>query len=575
MDQQQTEQQSERCAWWRGAALYQVYPRSFADGDGDGTGDLAGLRARLPYLAELGVDALWISPWYVSPLADGGYDIADYRDIDPAFGTLAEAELLIAEAHDAGLRIVVDLVPNHCSDRHPWFRAALAAGPGSPERAHFHFRPGLGEEGELPPNDWRSHFGGPAWQRVAEPDGRPGEWYLHLFAPEQPDWNWENPEVRAEFASVLRFWLDRGVDGFRIDVTDHLVKEAGLPDSAGHHGHPDPWRDQDGVHAVYRDWRAITDGYPGERMFVAELWETDPGRFCRYLRPDELHAAFNFALLRAPWAAEDYRQVIDATFAAHAPVGAPPTWVLSNHDTTRQVTRFGRADTGYGFDRARRHGLPVDLALGTRRARAAALLVLALPGGVYVYQGDELGLWEVESIPDELRQDPVWLRTGGADRGRDGCRVPLPWGGSRSPFGFGPEGSVPWLDVQPAAWKDLSVAAQSGTAGSQLELYRAALRLRRAHPCPDDSAVHWLPSPARVLDFTRSADFRCLVNFGPEPVPLPVDGEPLLASGALTDGPDGPLLPADTAVWLRPASRSAPASVSASASTWTAVPPNG
>ena len=545
--------------WWRGAALYQVYPRSFADGNGDGTGDLAGLRARLPYLAALGVDGLWISPWYVSPLADGGYDVADYRDIDPAFGTLAEAEQLITEAHATGLRIIVDLVPNHCSDQHPWFRAALAAAPGSPERARFHFRPGLGEHGELPPGDWQSHFGGPAWARVTEADGSPGEWYLHMFAPEQPDWNWENPEVRAEFESVLRFWLDRGVDGFRIDVTDHLIKEAGLPDQAGHHGRPDPWRDQEGVHQVYRDWRAVTDSYPGERAFVAELWENDPERFCRYLRPDELHTAFNFALLKAPWDAAEFRQVIDATIATHAPVGAPPTWVLSNHDTTRHVTRYGRADSTYDFDRAARHGLPVDLALGTRRARAAALLTLALPGGVYVYQGDELGLEEIEDIPDELRQDPVWLRTGGVDRGRDGCRGPLPWSGAKPPFGFGADGSQPWLPVQPDSWRELSVDAQSGNPGSVLELYRAALRLRGAHQGLGDGPMDWLPSPEGVLDFTRPGEFRCVVNFGPGPAALPPQPDVLLSSGELATTADGLSLPPDTAVWLRHAPGHAPA----------------
>ena len=547
--------------WWRGAALYQVYPRSFADGNGDGTGDIAGLRSRLPYLVELGVDALWISPWYVSPLADGGYDIADYRDIDPAFGSIDEAEQLIAEAHRAGLRLIVDLVPNHCSDQHPWFLAALASAPGSPERDLFHFRPGRGESGELPPNDWQSHFGGPAWRRVAGVGGVPGEWYLHMFAPEQPDWNWENPAVRNEFESVLRFWLDLGVDGFRIDVTDHLVKEAGLPDSAGHHGHPDPWRDQEGVHEIYRSWRALIDSYPGERMFVAELWENNPARFARYLRPDELQTAFNFPLLKSAWDAAELRGVIDDTLSSHALVGAPPTWVLSNHDTTRHVTRYGRADTTYDFNRARRHGLPVDLALGTRRARAAALLTFALPGGVYVYQGDELGLWEVEDIPDELRQDPTWPRSGHVDRGRDGCRVPLPWSGTRPPFGFStpaadePDGSPPWLDVQPGAWKDLTAAAESGDPGSHLELYRTALRLRRAEPGLGDGPMSWLPSGDQVLDFTRPGGFRCVVNLGPTPVALPGGAELLLASGPLEGSLDSPpeqfLLPTDTAVWLR------------------------
>ena len=542
---------TESQPWWRGAALYQVYPRSFADGNGDGTGDIAGIRSRLPHLVALGVDALWVSPWYVSPLADGGYDIADYRDIDPAFGTLAEAEALIAEVHRAGLRLIVDLVPNHCSDQHPWFRAALAAAPGSPERALFHFRPGRGADGELPPNDWQSHFGGPAWVRTDGPDG---EWFLHMFAPEQPDWNWENPAVRAEFESVLRFWLDLGVDGFRIDVTDHLIKEAGLPDSAGHHGRPDPWRDQEGVHEIYRSWRALADSYDGERMFVAELWENDPVRFARYLRPDELQTAFNFPLLKSAWDAKALRGVIDDILAAHAPVGAPPTWVLSNHDTTRHVTRYGRADTTYGFDRERLFGQPVDLELGTRRARAAALLTFALPGGVYVYQGDELGLEEVEDIPDELRQDPAWLRSGFTDHGRDGCRVPIPWSGEHPPFGFSGDVTTgaeqparPWLDVQPARWAELSTAAETGAQGSHLELYREGLRLRRAEAGLGDGPMRWLPSSDDVLDFARSGDFRCIVNLGPTPVPLPDGASVLLASGPL----NGTLLPTDTAVWLR------------------------
>ncbi|WP_243639250.1 glycoside hydrolase family 13 protein [Streptacidiphilus pinicola] len=538
--------QGQATPWWRSAVIYQVYPRSFADGNGDGTGDVAGLRSRLGHLAGLGVDALWLSPWYVSPLADGGYDVADYRDIDPAFGTLDEAEALIREAHGLGLRVIVDLVPNHCSDQHPWFQAALTAGPGAPERELFHFRAGRGADGELPPNDWPSHFGGPAWSRTAD-----GSWYLHMFAPEQPDWNWEHPEVRAEFLSILRFWLDLGVDGFRIDVTDHLIKEDGLPDTAGHHHDPHPWRDQEGVHEIYRSWRKLLDSYPGERAFVAELWEQDPERFARYLRQDELHTAFNFPLLRSPWDAGSFREVIDATLHAHALVDAPATWVLSNHDTTRHVTRYGRTDTSYDFDRATRHGLPVDLALGTRRARAAALLMLALPGSAYVYQGDELGLWEVEDIPDGLRQDPTWLRSGGVDRGRDGCRVPLPWEGEEQPFGFSPTraSAAPWLDVQPDGWRELSVAAQSGDPASHLELYREALRLRRALPGLGDGPLEWRPSAPKVLEFARTDGFRCVANLGAEPVTLPQDAEVLLASVDLTDG----LLPPDAAAWLREA----------------------
>lgn len=425
--------------WLRSAVVYQIYPRSFADGNGDGVGDLAGIRARLPYLAELGVDAVWISPWYASPMADGGYDVADYRDIDPLFGSLAEAERLIAEAHALGLRIIIDLVPNHCSDQHPWFAEAVAAGPGSPQRARFHFRPGRGTAGELPPNDWQSHFGGPAWTRVAD-----GEWYLHLFASEQPDFDWDHPDVRAEFEDVLRFWLDRGVDGFRIDVADHLAKAPGLPevrDYRARDANDSPWTDQDPVHEVYRSWRALADSYEGERVFVGEIWLEDRDRFRAYLRPDELHTAFNFPFLSTAWDAEALRTVIDRTFADHGPIGAVPTWVLSNHDVIRHVTRYGRADTRHSWDPVT-EGVPVDLALGRRRARAAALLTLALPGCAYVYQGEELGLAEVEDIAAELIQDPRWPRSGFTDRGRDGCRVPLPWSGDGAPYGFSPEGAT-------------------------------------------------------------------------------------------------------------------------------------
>ncbi|MCX4514071.1 glycoside hydrolase family 13 protein [Streptomyces sp. NBC_01619] len=536
-------------AWWRDAVIYQVYPRSFADADGDGVGDIAGIRARLGHIRELGADAVWISPWYVSPMADHGYDVADYRDIDPLFGTRADAEALIAEAREAGLRIVVDLVPNHCSDRHPWFRAAVAAGPGSPERELFHFRPGRGEGGELPPNDWPSNFGGPAWSRITEPDGRPGEWYLRMFAAGQPDWNWDHPAVREEFASVLRFWLDRGVAGFRIDVADYLAKAPGLPDRAEYTGESrDPWSDQDAVHEIYRGWRRVLDSYDGERVFVAELWNDDPVRFARYLRPDELHSAFNFPFLQARWDARAMREVIDATIAEHALVGAPTTWVLSNHDTTRHVTRYGRVETGYGFNRAELHGTPVDLELGTRRARAAALLTMALPGCVYIYQGDELGLWEVEDIPMELRQDPAVVGTGGADPGRDGCRVPIPWDGDRAPYGFSPPDADagPWLP-QPADWKAHTVAAQTGDPDSSLELYRRALAVRRAEPALGDGTLTWLPAPGGVLSFTRGQGLVCTVNLSGEPAELPPHTELLLTSGPLDHG----LLPPDTTVWLR------------------------
>ncbi|HZD99284.1 MAG TPA: glycoside hydrolase family 13 protein [Micromonosporaceae bacterium] len=536
-------------AWWRSAAIYQVYVRSFADGDGDGIGDIAGIRARLGYVRDLGVDAIWLNPWYVSPQADAGYDVADYRDIDPVFGTLAEAEALIAEAHELGIRVIVDIVPNHCSDQHPWFRAALASGPGSAERRRFVFRPGRGVDGEEPPNNWPSNFAGSSWTRVTEADGAPGEWYLHQFAPEQPDFNWANPEVHAEFEALLRFWLDRGVDGFRIDVAHGLVKAAGLADAG-----PDdrrgrmPFEDQDGVHDIWREWRRITDSYPGERVLVGEVWVPDPERFSRYLRRDELHSAFNFDFLRAPWGATPMRAVINETLATHALVGAPATWVLSNHDVPRHVTRYGRVDTSFEFGHSQL-GAATDRELGTRRARAAALLTLALPGGVYVYQGDELGLSEIEDIPDELRQDPMWERSGHLDGVRDGCRVPMPWSGDEPPFGFSPDGSAPpWLP-QPADWKGFTVAAQVGRDESMLSLYRDALRLRRTTPGLGDGPMAWVPSDPDVLAFTRGDEFACVVNMSNGPVALPPHEEVMLTSGPLDAG----LLPTDTAVWLRTA----------------------
>jgi len=516
--------------WWRGAAIYQVYLRSFADGNGDGLGDLAGLRGRLDYLSTLGIDAIWLNPWYPSPMSDGGYDVADYRSIEPIFGTLAEAEKLIQEAHERDIKIIIDVVPNHSSDQNAWFQEALAAGPGSPARERFWFRPGraTGRGDEGPPNDWQSIFGGPAWTRV--PDG---EWYLHLFAPEQPDFNWNDPAVREEFLDVLRFWFDRGVDGIRIDSAAVLITD---PDAE-----PDglaPYTDRDGVHELYREWRRVSDTYPG-RFLIGEVWLPDQERFARYLRPDELHTAFNFDFLSCPWDPAELRRVIDATLATHVPIGAPPTWVLSNHAVTRTVTRYGRPATS--FDHGdRKHGMVSDRELGVRRARAAALLAMALPGGVYVYQGEELGLPEVEDIPDALLQDPIWARSGHTARGRDGCRVPLPWSGDAPPYGYG---GTPWLP-QPADWASLTVKAQEADAASMLNLYRAALRIRRERL--GDGTLTWLPLGDDVLAFTRDSGLTCVVNLGTEPVRLPSHQRIQLASGAV----DGDLLPSDTAVWL-------------------------
>ena len=510
--------------WWRSSVVYQVYPRSFADGSGDGIGDLAGLRDRLPYLATLGIDAIWINPWYASPQADGGYDVADYRAIDPVFGTLAEAGAMITEAHGLGIKIILDLVPNHTSDQHPWFRAALAAPVGSPERSRYVFRPGRGASGDEPPTNWRSSFGGPAWTRITEPDGTLGEWYLHLFAPEQPDLNWEHPEVATEFEEILRFWFDRGVDGFRIDVAHGLIKDQQFPDlpadfkpsTAPPYRHDHPAWDQEGVHEIYRRWRRICDSYAEPRILISEAWVFDPERLARYTRPDELHQTFNFNFLMAPWDAAELRTVIDDTVQAFAAVDAPPTWVLSNHDVIRHLTRYGRPP---GQEREPAGTVPSDLELGTRRARAAALLMLALPGGAYVYQGDELGLWEVEDIPEARLRDPIWERSDHRRRGRDGCRVPLPWSGSEPPFGFST--GTPWLP-QPDGWQSNTAEAEAGDPASMLTLYRTALRLRREHPALGDGALTWLPAaPPGVLSFTREPGFLCVVNLSPARVELP------------------------------------------------------
>ncbi|MEU3218564.1 glycoside hydrolase family 13 protein [Streptomyces sp. NPDC006971] len=550
--------------WWQDAVIYQVYPRSFADGNGDGMGDLAGVRGKLPYLKDLGVDAVWLSPFYASPQADAGYDVSDYRAIDPMFGTLLDADALIRDAHELGLRIIVDLVPNHSSDRHDWFRRALAEGPGSALRDRYHFRPGKGERGELPPNDWESVFGGPAWTRTTNPDGTPGDWYLHLFAPEQPDFNWEHPAVADEFRSILRFWLDMGVDGFRVDVAHGLVKAPGLPDIGGRDqlkllgNDVMPFFDQDGVHEIYRSWRTILDEYPvkkgpagpssqgrwwatGGRILVAEAWTPTVERTARYVRPDEMHQAFNFQYLTTDWDAAALREVIDTSLAAMRPVGAPATWVLSNHDVTRHATRFANPP-GLGTQIR----TPGDRALGLRRARAATLLMLALPGSAYVYQGEELGLPDVTDLPDEVRQDPSFFRAEGQDGFRDGCRVPIPWTRDGGSYGFGDGGS--WLP-QPDGWGELSVEAQTGVTGSTLELYRAAIAARRAHPgLGAGASVEWLQAPEGLLILARPG-FVCTVNTTDRPVRIPVRGSVLLSSSpVVTDGAEIDL-PADTTVW--------------------------
>jgi len=528
--------------WWRHAVIYQVYVRSFADGNGDGTGDLAGVRQRLPYLKALGVDAIWFNPWYPSPLADGGYDVADYREIHPQFGTLDEAEALIRDALALGIRTIIDIVPNHVSDRHPWFQQALAAGPGSPERERFWFHPGKGPGGDEMPTNWVSSFQGSTWTRTTDPDGTPGEWYLHLFTPEQPDLNWNHPDVRREHEDILRFWFDRGVAGVRIDSAALPVKDAALPELADtHEPGRHPHLDRDELHDIYRSWRAVADEYDGTRILVGEVWLDDAERFARYLRPDEMHTAFNFDFMTQPWSAAPLRASIQRTLAEHAPVGASATWVLSNHDVTRPVTRYGRADSSFAFER-KRFGIPTDLARGTRRARAAALLVAALPGAMYVYQGDELGLPEVE-LPREVIEDPMHFRSGGTDPGRDGCRVPLPWTGDRPPYGFGAGGA--WLP-QPDDWERLTVEAEEADPDSMLHLYRAALAARRASDDLRTELLAWLELGADVLAFRRGERTASVTNFGPVPISLPAHRGVLLSSAPLEAG----ALPPDTTAWL-------------------------
>lgn len=534
--------------WWRSAVIYQVYPRSFADADGDGIGDLPGIASRLPYLSSLGVDALWMSPFYRSPQADAGYDVADYRAVDPLFGTLEDFDRLLDQAHARRLRVIIDLVPNHTSDEHAWFREAQASPPGSAARGRYIWRKGRGADGERPPNNWKSVFGGSAWSRL------PGEseWYLHLFDRRQPDLNWNHPEVRAEFDSILRFWLDRGVDGFRVDVAHGLVKQAGLPDWDGKvamvegegTGGVDqgPMWDQEGVHEIYRGWRRVLDAYPGDRMMVAEAWVRPPRRLARYVRPDEMQQAFNFDYLLAHWDAGEMRGVIEGSLQAMEAVGAPATWVMSNHDTVRHASRLGLKRPGArpnGIDAA---GEQPDARLGLRRARAAALLTLALPGSAYLYQGEELGLPEHTTMAAEHRQDPTFYRSEGDEIGRDGCRVPVPWRADAPSFGFSVGGAT-WLP-QPESFAEHAVDRQDGVPGSTLELYRALLRLRREHGL-GSGRIRWRASAPDVLVFDNGP-VRAAVNFGLGTAPMPegcllLSSEPIEQAGRL---------PGNAAAWL-------------------------
>ncbi len=533
--------------WWTDAVVYQVYPRSFADGNADGIGDLPGLLSRLPYLADLGIDAVWLSPFYPSPLADGGYDIVDHRDVDPRLGTLADFSAVVARAHDLGVRILIDVVPNHTSDRHPWFQEALAAGRGSPARDRYIFRDGGGPAGAEPPSDWRSHFGGGAWHRVAD-----GQWYCHLFAREQPDLNWDHPEVRAYFEDTLRFWADLGVDGFRVDVAHALAKDLSEPLRSQPHldqqlplDGSDPLYDREEVHEIYRSWRAIFDEYDPPKMAVAETWHPTSSRTYLYGLPSELGQVFDFSLLKARWGRHDFRDVIQRSLDDHRSVGGGLTWVLSSHDVPRHASRHALPAGVDLYDWLLSNGTepPLDPETARRRARAATLMMLALPGSAYLYQGEELGLLEVADLAPEHLQDPVWERTQHQVKGRDGCRVPLPWTRAGTSYGFGDH--APWLP-QPAWFSGCSVEAQDADPDSSLNLYRSALRLRRRLQT-GDTELTWRGQDAEVLHFTRSNGWTCVTNFADVPRPLP-GGDVALASQPLTRHE----LPPETTVWLTP-----------------------
>jgi alpha-glucosidase len=534
---------------WRTAVVYQIYPRSFADGTGDGIGDLPGVTSRVPYLRSLGVDAVWLSPFYPSALADGGYDIDDHRDVDPHLGSLDDFDAVVAALHTAEIKVIIDIVPNHTSNRHRWFRQALAAGPGAPERERYIFRDGHGRGGEQPPNDWESLFGGSAWTPAGD-----GQWYFHCFAPEQPDLNWENEEVRSDFRHTMRFWADRGVDGFRIDVAHGLRKDMSEPYPSwgeiadimrldGSH----PLWDRDDVHEIYAEWRRIFDSYDPPRYAVGEA-SVHPTRRARYASADSLGNAFNFAMQDADWRPEHYHQVINAGLADMINFGSTTSWLLGCHDTPRVATRYGLPlEEVRSAQQVAREWLltdgatpRLDRALGERRARAAIMILLALPGSVYIYQGDELGLHEVADLPREFLEDPMASRST-TEKGRDGCRVPLPWTMDGPSYGFGSQiGHLP----QPDWFGRYAVSVQECASDSTLNLYRRALALRGHLFAGTDLA--WIVSKPSVLHFERPGGVGCVTNFGVEPIVLP-DGDVLLSSSQLADG----RLPSDATAWLR------------------------
>ena len=498
--------------------VYQIYPRSFCDASGDGVGDLEGIRRHLDHLAWLGVDALWISPFYRSPMKDFGYDVADHCDVDPLFGTLADFDRLLADAHALGMKVLIDWVPNHTSDRHPWFVEARGS-RASAKRDWYVWRDGAPGR---PPNNWRAAFGerGPAWTW----DEATSQWYLHLFLPEQPDLNWENPEVVRAMLDTLRFWLDRGVDGFRMDVVHCIGKDPALPDA------PEalakiPWcalNDDPRTHVHLRAIRGVLDARDGDRVMVGEVFLLSTAQVAAYYgRGDELHLAFNFPPLFAPWEAPAWRERVDETLREIVPRGWP-SWVLSNHDQPRHRTRYGG---------------------GEARARAAALLLLGLPGTPFLYAGEELGL-EDAVIPEARRLDPG---------GRDGCRAPLPWDATP---GHGWASAEPWLPWPPEATAR-NAASQRSDPDSMLHLHRRLLAARRASDALRLGDFAWLPAPEGVLAWerTRGADRRAVVvNFADAPRAVPLDGDWRIE--VASDGVGGPFpgrVGPERAVWLRPA----------------------
>jgi alpha-glucosidase len=558
--------------WWVDATVYQIYVRSFADSDGDGRGDLAGIIDRLDHLSSLGVDAIWMTPCYPSPQLDHGYDVADYFDIEPTYGTLETFDSLVADCGRRGIKVMMDVVPNHCSSRHAWFQAALAAAPGSHERSRFYFRDGRGDGGESPPNNWKSIFGGPAWTRTTDADGAPGQWYLHTFAPAQPDFDWDSPDVGDHFDAMLRFWFDRGVEGFRVDAVTVLGKAPGLPDAPGvsadvpenelasRNPYSTFWPT---AHDVWRRWRALIDVYDAEhpgRQLVAVGEAYTPRRpdlLLDYVRPDEFHQAFCFDLMMCPWEAGLMRQTVDAVHDPHVAAGAALTWTLNNHDVQRAVTRYGRADAtspdSWTGNNLLYTDSPVDLQMGTRRARAMVTMVAALPGAMYLYQGEELGLPEVLDLPFEARQDPIVVQTEGRTLGRDGCRVPLPWtDDATTAFGFS---SVPlqpghhaWMP-QPAGWDAYALDRQQHDPAAMLGHYRRMVATRRTLEAA--SPLEWVSAGDGVLAFTRG-DALILMNVLDDDAPVAASlvGERTIALSSVFGHDDPTVLPGNCCAWF-------------------------